>query len=83
MEPKEANRKTIENIRRYLDFKSGMPVDTSKAKLLEEHGFKEVGESYETYIKVRIPKGVYESAKDGEELKGFLIGELSKRIKPI
>lgn len=81
MGPAEANRKTVDNIKRYIDAKSEQPIDRSKTELLEKHGFKDNGANYETYIKVTIPKTVYDQAVSGEDLKVYLIEQLLKLIK--
>lgn len=82
MDPKQANKKTIENIREYLNAKSGLPISSPKIELLEKHGFREKGDNYEAYIKLTIPKAAYNGG-DVEYLKQYLIEEFQKLIKPI
>jgi hypothetical protein len=78
MGPAEANRKTVENIKRYLE--SGV-TDNCKERLLEKHGLIDKGLNYESYIKITIPKTIYDQAGGGEELRKYLVEEVLKLLK--
>lgn len=83
----DPNKETIRRINRYLDKKRGIDTidipEGTKLRVLEQFGFRDSKHPgmYETALAIQIPHESYAKAKDGKELKSFILAQIQEAFK--